>query len=205
MPRIVDHGRRRRELVEATRAVISTAGFEATTMRAVAAQAGCTTGRITHYFSDREELLLAALASAHEAAGARMLDATRATASAVARLRAVLHHALPLDARSLAEWKVWIAFWAYATTDDRLAREDRRRYREWSDLLSTAVRAVRPIGPADATVAILMAWVDGAGIRGAVHPGVATRRAIVAELDDLLERLELRDPDRRRKSDALRA
>jgi AcrR family transcriptional regulator len=191
MPRVVDHEQRRLELIEATWTVIAKGGFDAVTMRAVAAEAGCTTGRITHYFTDRDDLLIAALRRAHDAAGLRMAKALAAATDPRQRLRQVLVHALPLDPRSVAEWKVWIAFWSLATSDRRLAREDARRYAEWSALLAETLHGLVPPRHVASTVSILMAAVDGMGIRGAVHPGTSTRREIEARLDVLLDTLGL--------------
>lgn len=51
---------RRRELVEATLTCIATLGMERTTVREIAIKAGVTAGLIRHYFSSKEELVLAA-------------------------------------------------------------------------------------------------------------------------------------------------
>ena len=45
MPKQVDHGARRRQLVEASWAVIAREGLEGATLRKVAAAANCTTAR----------------------------------------------------------------------------------------------------------------------------------------------------------------
>ncbi|MGH3177968.1 MAG: TetR/AcrR family transcriptional regulator, partial [Streptosporangiaceae bacterium] len=50
MPKVVDHAARRAELVDAAWRVIAEEGLEAATMRRIAEAAGCTTGRVTHYF-----------------------------------------------------------------------------------------------------------------------------------------------------------
>ena len=63
MPRIVDVDVRRAELTDATARVIARSGIEAATMREIAAEAGWTTGALTHYFADKRELLLATFQS----------------------------------------------------------------------------------------------------------------------------------------------
>ena len=57
MPKIVDQPRRRREVIEATFQVISQVGLEGATLRAIAEQAGFSTGVIGHYFSSKHDLL----------------------------------------------------------------------------------------------------------------------------------------------------
>jgi TetR/AcrR family transcriptional repressor of bet genes len=191
MPKVVDREQRRQELIEATWAVVASEGLDALTMRRIAEEAECTTGRITHYFVDRDDLLVAALRRAHEAAGKRMLAAFAAESDPRRRLRAVLEQALPLDATSTAEWKVWIAFWGFAMTDRRLAREDARRYREWNHLLVETLRGLVAAQHVDEVAHILIASIDGLGLRAAIHPSAATRRSVLAALDALLERLDL--------------
>ena len=51
---------RRRELVEATLAVIAEHGLDHATVREIALRAGVTPGLIRHYFSGKEELVIAA-------------------------------------------------------------------------------------------------------------------------------------------------
>ena len=57
MPRVVDVEERRQELTDAAARLIARAGIGAATMREVAAEAGLTTGALTHYFADKRELL----------------------------------------------------------------------------------------------------------------------------------------------------
>ena len=75
MPKIVDHDARRQELIEASWRVIAAEGLEGVTMRKIAAEAGCTTGRLTHYFADREALILASLRTSYDVTGDRARQA----------------------------------------------------------------------------------------------------------------------------------
>ena len=115
MPKQVDHALRRRQLVEASWDVIAAEGIEGVTLRKVAKAADCTTGRIAHYFSGREELVLSALRAAHKDAARRMMRIARSDADAQDRLRRVVFEGLPLDAARLREWKVWLVFAPYLT------------------------------------------------------------------------------------------
>ncbi|MBG51750.1 MAG: hypothetical protein CML99_04935 [Rhodobiaceae bacterium] len=121
MPKIIDHDERRQELIEASWAVIAAEGLEGVTMRKIATAAGCTTGRITHYFADREALILAALSAVNAATSARIDALLQQDKPVFERLLAAAHEALPLDAARLLEWKVWIAFWGAATVTAALS------------------------------------------------------------------------------------
>src|SRR5262249_20218224 len=77
MPREVDATLRRSEFVEAAWRVIRREGLSAATLRRVASEVSFTTGALTHYFSNRQALLVQALRAAHFTAGARMMEAAR--------------------------------------------------------------------------------------------------------------------------------
>lgn len=167
MPKVVDHEERRAEIVTATWAAIAEAGLDGATMRAIAERAGCTTGRLTHYFSGRDEILTAALCRVHEDAGTRMIRAAASRSGADA-LRAVLLEALPLDDDRRLEWRVWLAFWAQATVDENLRAENEQRYAEWRDIVDRLLRDAAPrlTAPERAMRADeLVLVIDGLGIR----------------------------------------
>jgi AcrR family transcriptional regulator len=176
MPKIVDLDQKRTEFVEASWNVIASEGLKAATMRRVAAEAGCTTGALTHYFSDRRALLIGALRAAHFQAGERMLNALKQDASPLERLRSVLHEGLPLDEIRLREWRIWLAFWAESMNDPELAAEDQRRYAEWADVLDEALDPLIDIkSQMEREVAHLIALVDGLGVKIARHNGPASK------------------------------
>lgn len=184
MPKQVDHEARRRELVEASWDVIAREGIEGTTLRKVAAAADCTTGRIAHYFSSRDELIRLALRTANSAAGKRMIEIAKTESNAHERLRLVVYEGLPLDAARLREWKVWIVFWAAAASNDDLARENARRYKEWQELLSQLISDVSGPDDADVHALTLVSLVDGLGIRAALVPSKNNRSLARATVDN---------------------
>jgi AcrR family transcriptional regulator len=175
VPKVVDHAQRRRELVAATWAVVAAEGIEAATVRRIAEEAGCTTGTITHYFVDKEEVLVAALRQVHRAAGKRMLAAMEQR-SGLQALRAVLDEALPLDEERILEWRVWLAFWGSAATSTSLQAEQHRRYREWRGLLTRVLATAQRDGQLSAGIDLdrladqIVALVDGFGLQGVLDP-----------------------------------
>ena len=187
MPKLVDHDERRAEIVSATWTAIAAAGLDGTTMRSIAEQAGCTTGRLTHYFSGREEILTAALRRVHQDAGTRMIRAA-AGRSGIAALRAVLCEALPLDDERRLEWRVWLAFWAQAAVDEQLRAENKHRYDEWREIIDRLLQQAVPelTGQERATrAAELVVLVDGLGVQETLAPvssrgtrDAAVRRAV---------------------------
>lgn len=167
MPKTVDPAERRAEFIAASWSVIAEQGFGAVTMRSVAAAAGCTTGALTHYFSDRHALLVEALRAAHMAAGERMASVAETADSDFNSLRSVLLESLPLDDERLREWKVWLAFWGASMSEPALARENSRRYAEWRGAVRELLAPLSNAAAADAE--LLIALVDGLGLRIARH------------------------------------
>ena len=131
----------------------------------VARVAGVTTGSLTHYFNDKDQLIAAALeeviARAHrrgtEAAG-NLFEATAAF--------------LPLDADGQLAARVWLAFFDQALTSETLADIHRQYYDEFQSSLverlskESKVPKERLTMLADAIIAI----VDGLLVRATLDP-----------------------------------
>jgi AcrR family transcriptional regulator len=138
VPKAVDHDQRRRELAEAARRVIGRAGLDAATVRAISSEAGYSTGVLTHYFADRDAVLLAALevsiTGAAERRG-RVIGADTATAAGLAALRRLMHDELPVDDERRIDVRVWMAFLTQALFSDTLAAAQRRIDHDWRALV----------------------------------------------------------------------
>jgi AcrR family transcriptional regulator len=194
VPKVVDHAQRRRELVDATWTVVAAEGIEAATVRRIAEEAGCTTGRITHYFADKEEVLVAALRQVHQAAGRRMVAAIGQRRD-LAAVRAVLAEALPLDEERILEWRVWLAFWGSAATSARLQAEQHQRYREWRALLKRVLTGAQRDGQLavgidlDRLVDQIVALVDGFGLQGVLDPQHPQPEQLASRLNGAVDAL----------------
>ena len=119
MPKIVDHEQRRREILEATWRVIAQQGIEAATIREIAREAGFSSGVLSHYFSNKEDILI----SAHRLAFQRVVErASLANEGAIgiAAVRTALYEALPFDEERHIEAVLDVSFWSQALVNDRL-------------------------------------------------------------------------------------
>jgi len=170
MPKIVQHDQRRAAIAAAAWRTIARDGLDASSVRAIARDAGCSTGVLAHYFPDKDALLLHALRLATARTGARMATRARA-ARGVAALRAVVREALPLDADSRLEWRIWLAFWGRAFADRALAAEQRRRYLTWRRVIRTRLAAAFPDrASVDDDADALVALIDGIGLQATLEP-----------------------------------
>jgi AcrR family transcriptional regulator len=192
MPKVVDHAVRRAELVDAAWRVIAEEGLEAATMRRIAEAAGCTTGRVTHYFDSKDDVLVAALREVHRRAAKRMIRHIGRADAATVMLEVILE-ALPVDEDRQLEWKVWLAFWGRAAADERLRYEQEQRYVQWRGLLDKLVQRIRPRDVAAdrcAAVDLIAGAIDGLGIQAVLEPASFTparlRRAASAIVGSVL-------------------
>lgn len=118
---------RRIEVTKAAWRVIVREGLDRASMRAIAQELGSSTGVVTHYFRDKEELTLFALEQVFE----NVLEDMKTCAEGqqgIDRLAQMIFVALPLEDIDKADWKVWVAFLGYSIGRDRLVQEHRKRY-----------------------------------------------------------------------------
>ena len=169
MPRVVDHDERRREITYAVWQLAAAGGLGAVTLRAVAAEAGVSVGRIQHYFASEEELVRCGC-RALVAAGAEAFR-ERAAADPVAALRELVTHAVPQTDAQRVGTAVWYAYLTRSAADAEIAailREAKRgEEAEGVRLLRAAQEAGRAARNLEAGAAVrgLFAKADGLATR----------------------------------------
>ncbi|MDB5432993.1 MAG: TetR family transcriptional regulator [Caulobacter sp.] len=103
--------------------LIARAGLDGVTVRDVALAAGYSTAVVSHYFHNKKELLFLTYRGSIDRASER---SDRAVAEdGGANLKGYLCEIMPLDDVRLTEWKIWLAFWGKAVTDEEIAAEQR--------------------------------------------------------------------------------
>ncbi len=214
MSKNVDHKQRRLEVLAAARRVIVRDGIEAATTRAIAREAGYSSGVLTHYFDDKDDILSSLLRHSHERTRQRRVRRT-AGATGLAALRELLLDSLPLDAERTRETRLEIDFWSRGLSARRLAEVQRREHaklraatrRRLAEACAAGEITLDPpgerpeAGQADvegdsegaddlnAVTKRLLALVDGLSLHLLLYPERLTRaeaeRLILAELDRL--------------------
>jgi len=131
----VDHDERRRRIAQATVAVISQEGLEAATIRRIAAELGGPTKLVTHYFADKQEMLVWAYRSLSEQGQEYVRElVARDPTDIVAALTAMT----ATDERQKLLWRVYVAFWDRAARDPFFAELQRTQ-------ISVAVKVIADI------------------------------------------------------------
>jgi AcrR family transcriptional regulator len=196
VPKQVDHDQRRRELSSAVWQVVSEHGLDGLTLREVATAAGCTTGRVAHYFQHKNALLTHARDVMHRRMAAR-IDALPEQPDARTRLRAVVLEGLPLDADRRLGSTVWAHFLLAARTDTALLAEHTVRHESWvrrlTGLLRDAYTEMSVTVPADLDLRVrgLVACIDGLALCAVAtpdsYPPDLLERVLDTQLDLLLD------------------
>ena len=197
MPKIVDHGERREEILAAARRVIVRDGLDAATTRAIAAEAGYSHGVLAHYFADKDAILLSALRSSHEDIEER-LTAKIAGRGPLAALRELLLDNLPLDPQRADETRLEMTFWSRALASSALAEVQRAEHAKLRDgvvlLLGMAADAgeAEPRSASAETADRLLALIDGLSVHHLLYPdrvpAARVRTLMEAELAALTKR-----------------
>lgn len=129
MPKIIDHDQRRREIIQVAKNIVLKGGFEAATMRTIAAEAGYANGALKHYFPGKESIIAATFESI--LAELDVVINASSTTDAGMRLDEFLRSAIPQDAEQVAAGRVLLALWEHAMSNEDLAELYRAHLRNW--------------------------------------------------------------------------
>lgn len=162
---------KRREVVDAARRVIVERGLEAASLRRIAAEAGFTTGFVSHYYPDKQAVIVACF----EAASADWIAAVRAALEAAVRpedkLQALVKMAIPTDPGARAEWRLWAEMWAYAGRDPLFASTLVETDARWESLIRDTLRGaqegrvIRDSLVLASEASVVARLIDGLGLR----------------------------------------
>ncbi|KAA5835198.1 TetR/AcrR family transcriptional regulator [Saccharopolyspora hirsuta] len=157
-----DRAARRAELLAAATAVIAQEGYASASLRKVAQRAGCTTGTVTYYFANREELVTA-LAESRFDSYDEMLESVRARGDVKALFERWLSH----TTGDPEFWPVMSQLLSHARYEPALAAVIEQRYARYREVHAKILAdgqargAVRDDIPADLLADQLAAMGDG--------------------------------------------
>ena len=187
MPKIVDHDARREEIVDAVWRVISRDGIASATTRAIAEEAGCSNGVLSHYFADKTALLHAALEIGYRRTEEKV-EACLARSKGLEALRDVLRLTVPISQEALFGNQVELAFLGHAVGNRELARQHHAVYEHFRGIVRRLLVEARrrgeiaEVGNLDTIADALVALIDGLGMEACLFPEVfsaARQRAII--------------------------
>ncbi len=183
-----DREAKRAELLAAAISVIAQEGYSGASMRKVAKQAGCTTGAVTYYFANKEEMVSAVAQSLFDQFDT-MLDSGEGSVD----VRVVIQQWL--DWTSLNETDTWLAVFqllAHARHEPAFANVIQQRYFRFRQGLAAilakgqAQGVIRSDIPADLLADQLSAISDGWMMMHPIEPERFEQSRAKALLDALI-------------------
>lgn len=123
-----DHTAKRAVLLRAATSVIAQEGYAHASLRKVAQRAGCTTGAVTYYFANREELVTAVAESRFDTYDA-MLESARSGDD----IKGLFESWLQLSTKDPEFWPVMSQLLAHARYDPALAAIIEQRYARYRE------------------------------------------------------------------------
>lgn len=196
MPRLADHGRRRRQIAEAVWRLAMRGGLEQVTVRQVAAEADVSARLLQYYFGTRDQLLLGALEILNDDAEQRAKERLAGLGEDPgmrAVVRGVLLELLPLDAERRERHLVYAAYYLRFLTDPALAEVARTAPAALERLVSGLIAQGQALGQApgdldaESEAALLLAAAEG--LRTGLLLGQRTEAGATALIDHQLDRV----------------
>lgn len=192
MPKVVDHGARREQIVQATWRVIARDGIEATTMRGLAAELGYANGALALYFPNKRAILSAAFAHIFDVTSRRYAAEREGGLRASAALRAFLVELFPFDEERLLESRIVIPFLEYAAHDPQMRALYLELMGQWEREFETLLQEMADAGELAADLDRrayadhLLATSHGVQASAVLMPETATPERLSALIDSLL-------------------
>lgn len=185
-----------RAISEALWRVMSRGGIEDVTLRAVAAEAGCTTGLVTSRFPNKRALLLHARRMLHERTAAAMDQAVTSEPDPSRALYNVL-----VASSLTGEWApaIWLGFITVTLSDEELRTFHIDANRHFLDVVRALVSRIQPSWDSSHTTheAIrLVGLVTGLAVLAAADPETYSEQAHRQAFTRAIENLQSTDLDR---------
>jgi len=185
---------RRSDVVAATLRIIARDGLDKASMRAIAQELGCTTGVLTHYFRDKEQMLDVVL-SELMAAIEEQRSQFHLHDMDLDRYIDYICQLLPNTETQIRWWKVWFAFTIASFVQHKQLSDNHRFYESlrasWSETFRGLIAkgCIRSdLNPVDEATTLL-AVIDGLGVQVLISPDYLTvdrqRRILQTHFDRL--------------------
>ncbi len=179
----------RLKVASAALELISRQGLKGASLRAIALELDCTTGVLTHYFRNKDELLLFVLETIMTRLSEIMVKEAQGTGG-LTRLKVMMLAILPVKPELQTIWRAWLAFVGAALGDTQLIDEHKRHYANFKAFIRQELAALQVAGEIDSELNLdfeAAAWIatfDGIGVNMIAAPQSYSAK----ELDTLVGR-----------------
>lgn len=187
--RIVDHEERRREITKVAMDLIAREGMEATTLNRIAQEMGASIRVITHYFTDKDTLLLWVYRSMAQQGQTPISDILSREPSDLAGALTALCGG---DEATLKRWRVYVAFWDKAARSTQFAAEQREWIERTISTISHVIVARKANVPNVRQLAMeLISLVYGMSIQRILDPESWTAEAIETVISQKVQSIDM--------------
>jgi AcrR family transcriptional regulator len=199
LARTIRNPESRTRIVEAAWRVVAAEGVHGATMRKIASEAGVTTGFVTHYFDDKQAVLVEVLRFNNLRARDRVVAGIGESRGLVA-LEGAVEALLPIDASRRQEWQVGIAAWGPTAPGEQAAEALRGGWQYLEQLLAGLLKQAIEDEELPDTVDVryeaarMVALIAGVGMLAGIDKPERIRRDAKRMLADQLASLEKREP-----------
>jgi len=170
VPRPSVEAERKAQILRATCAVIADAGIHDLRLTDVARRAGVSSGTIHYYFDSKQTLLHAAFEHNFRHSLERRAVVLSGGGNPLDLLARLVESYAPLDAESVAAWRVWAELWVHGLRQPELQELNESIYGEWRRTVVGLVRDAQDRGllrGGDPVLVanIVVAMIDGLAIQ----------------------------------------
>jgi AcrR family transcriptional regulator len=170
VPRPSVEAERKAQILNATCAAIAESGIRDLRLTDVARRAGVSSGTVHYYFDSKRSLLHAAFVHNFQHSLERRAAVIAAGGTPLELLTRLVESYAPLDAESVAAWRVWAELWVHGLREPELQELNESIYGEWRRTVLGLVRDAQDKGlitDADPVVVTntVVAMIDGLAIQ----------------------------------------
>lgn len=130
MPKIIDHDKRREDIIDVTWQLIVEGGIEAATMREIASRAGFANGALKHYFPGKDDIIK----GAYERSLHRLGDALGEHVKGKRGIEALgmsMRFTLPIEEEDVTAARVLLSFWERSVFNTELDHDYSQHIAGW--------------------------------------------------------------------------
>jgi AcrR family transcriptional regulator len=188
---------RRRIVAEAALRVIARDGMEGASMRAIAHEIGQSTGVLTHYFRDKESLVLFTVSAVAESVTETLTPLFETTLTPRSFTDA-FEQMVDSDEITDVYWRAWLALTTASMRGGAVQAQQSRSYENYRRAIATLLVKLKNDGWLNDDLDVkewamkLVAFIDGIGIQSIISPetlGPSTRASAVRSYcDDMFTR-----------------
>ena len=196
MPKVVNHEERKQLIITTSGNIIAEHGFENLTIRALAHSLDISTGMITHYFNNKDDILFAALKGVHSRFFQRVESAIGDSIGLDA-IRYRMQASIPLTKPVQHDWRLIFEFWGKATHVPEFSRfmKDERKKISKQDIYH--LKAAQKKGELSAQIDIDRAFTQidaittGLGVISVFNRSNSSKKQAYAIIEDTLDQFRL--------------